>query len=252
MKNRIVLLIAFCLPGYLSFSQATPPKLTISQLTAGLFVYTTFKSYNGKPMSANSMYVVTDNGVVLFDTPWDTTQFQPLLDSIRFKHGKEVVLCIATHSHADRTGGFDFLKEKGVKTYTSKQTHEISKQNKGMLADFHFEKDTTFTVGQYSFSTYFGGEGHTKDNIVIWFGEQRVLYGGCLVKSVEAEDLGYTGEANLEEWPATIKKIKRKFSRPNYIITGHQDWSGTQSLNHTLTLLSQHRKKIKAGGRLKR
>lgn len=61
-------------------------------------------------MSANSMYAVTDNGVVLFDTPWDTIQFQPLLDSIMLKHGKEVLLCIATYSHTDRTGGFDFLK----------------------------------------------------------------------------------------------------------------------------------------------
>lgn len=33
----------------------------------------------------------------MFDTPWDTTQFQPLLDSIKFKHNMNVLMCIATH-----------------------------------------------------------------------------------------------------------------------------------------------------------
>jgi hypothetical protein len=38
------------------------------------------------------MYLVTNQGVVLFDTPWDSTQFQQLLDSIKIKHGKDVVM----------------------------------------------------------------------------------------------------------------------------------------------------------------
>jgi len=60
------------------------------------------------------------------------------------------------------------------------------------------------------------------DNIVIWFEKDRILYGGCLVKSTEAIDLGYTKEANLAEWPKTIKKIQNKFGTPAYIIPGHQ------------------------------
>lgn len=245
---KIIISILVILVGLFSslnlFGQTETSKLVITHLTGDFYVCTTYKSFNGKPMPSNSMYLVTDNGVVIFDTPWDSTQFQPLLDSIEVKHDKEVVMCIATHSHEDRTGGFGFLKEIGVKTYTSKQTRDISKQYNDKLADFYFDKDTTFTVGQYSFSTYYGGEGHTKDNIVLWFEDDRILYGGCLVKSVETDNLGYTGEANLEEWSKTIKNIKRKFSRPKYIITGHQDWSSIQSLNHTLKLLKQQKNKV--------
>lgn len=54
------------------------------------------------------MYLVAKDGVVLFDTPWDTTQFQPLLDSIKLKHDKNVIICIATHAHEDRTGGLEY------------------------------------------------------------------------------------------------------------------------------------------------
>ena len=80
--------------------------LTITPLCDSVFIYTTYSHYQGTPFPSNSMYVVTEAGVVMIDTPWDSTQFQPLLDSIRNRHKQEVVLCIATHSHADRTAGY--------------------------------------------------------------------------------------------------------------------------------------------------
>ena len=68
------------------------------------------------------MYVNTVDGVVLIDSPWDTTQVKPLLDSIYKRHNKKVILCISTHSHDDRTGGINYLNRLGVKTYCSKTT----------------------------------------------------------------------------------------------------------------------------------
>jgi len=188
------------------------------------------------------MYLVTDQGVILFDTPWDTCPFQPLLDSIETRHHKKVIMCLATHSHEDRTSGLDYYKQKGIKTYTTKQTDEISKVKGRPRAEFLFSKDTTFTIGKYSFTTYYGGEGHTKDNIVIWFEKEKILYGGCLVKSTEAKELGYIAEANLVEWPKTIKKIQAKFKNPTFIIPGHYEWTSAKALEHTLTLLDQHEK----------
>lgn len=57
------------------------------------------------------------------------------------------------------------------------------------------------------------------------------------MKSVEANNLGFIGEANQSEWPVTIKKIQNKFGKPNYIVPGHQHWSSDQALEHTLKLL---------------
>jgi metallo-beta-lactamase class B len=80
---------------------------------------------------------------------------------------------------------------------------------------------------------------------VIWFENDRILYGGCLVKSFEATNLGYIGEANLDEWPITINNVKKRFTRPNFVITGHQDWTNTKSLNHTLKLIRKEKNRIK-------
>lgn len=233
----------FCLCLTSVFGQTKTGRLEISHLTGDFYVYTTYGTYKGVDVPANAMYMVTSEGVVLFDTPWDSTTFQPLLDSIRIRHHKEVILCIATHFHEDRTLGLEFYKGKGIHTYTTKQTDSISAIRNEKRAEFLIYKDTLFKIGQHSFLTYYGGPGHTPDNIVIWFDKEKILYGGCAVKSVEAEDLGYLSDANVEEWDRTIRKIMHQFKNPNYIIPGHNDWNSRDALIHTLKLIQDYEKK---------
>ena len=80
-----LLTIIFILSLNQIIGQTKEPKLKISHLTGDFYVYTTYNTYEGSQIPANGMYIVTNNGVVLFDTPWDTTQFQPLLDSIKIE-----------------------------------------------------------------------------------------------------------------------------------------------------------------------
>jgi metallo-beta-lactamase class B len=208
-------------------------NLTISPLTGDFYVYTTYNEYRGTRIGANGMYLVTDEGVVLFDTPWDTTQFQPLLDSIKVRHNKNVVLAFATHFHDDRTGGLEYYTQQGVATYTTAYTDALS-MKRGMKRAAHLMvNDTTFTVGQYSFATYYPGHGHAPDNIVIWFEKEKILYGGCLVKSTADTTLGNLGDASTTAYANTIRNVQRKCRDPKYIITGHNDYSSTRSLKHT-------------------
>lgn len=215
-------------------------QLHIQHLTDNFYVYSTYKDFNGTEFPSNSMYLVTQNGVVLFDTPWDDTQFQPLLDSIYSKHNKKVILAIATHYHDDRTAGLEFLRQNEIKTYSSQLTYDLCKQHNEKQAAFSFVNDTTFNVGNYKFETYYAGEGHTKDNIVIWFDDYQILYGGCLVKSTQVENLGNVTDANLEEWSLTIEKIMKKYPCRKFVIPGHFGWPNNKGLEHTLKLLMQN------------
>lgn len=225
------------LPAARLYAQGNEQGLVVSRLTGDFYVYTTYKPFNGKPFPSNSMYLVTGQGVVMFDTPWDTAQFQPLLDSIEKKHNRKVVMCIATHSHDDRTAGLGFLKEKGVKTYSSELTRKLCEEHNEEQAQYVFTKDTLFTVGGYSFKTFYPGKGHSPDNIVVWFPKHKVLYGGCLVKSTENSGLGNIANADLEEWPLAIKRIIKKFPEPRFVIPGHFGWTSNKGLEHTLELL---------------
>lgn len=222
-----------------SFAQRRS-ALEIHPLTDDFYIYTTYQELEGTPFPANGMYLVTKAGAVLFDTPWDTTQFQPLLDSIRAKHHVEVVMGFATHFHEDRTAGLEFLKQKGIKTFTSKQTDRLSAARRKKRAEFLITHDTTFTVGDHSFQSYYGGPGHAPDNIVFWIEKEKILYGGCLIKSVEANTLGNLSDANVKEWPTTIRNIQKKFGQPSFVIPGHQKWTDKNALNHTLKLIRQY------------
>lgn len=240
---RYIITFLFSLLVMTSFAQKpSNNRLEIYNLTGDFYIYVTYHSYNGNRMSANGMYLVTNDGIVLFDTPWDTTQFQPLLDSIYQKHHKKVVICIATHSHEDRTAGLNYYKTAGIKTYTTKQTDSICKARNEPRSEFTIKNDSIFTVGQYSFKTFYAGAGHTPDNIVIWFAKEKIMYGGCLIKSTEATNLGNLADADVDAWPITIRNLQRTCKNPAFIVTGHQDWTSKKSLDHTLQLLEEYKK----------
>lgn len=224
------------------FAQNT--KLKIQHLEDNLYVYTTYNLFSGNPFPSNSMYMVTDDGVVLIDTPWDESQFQPLLDSIEKRHSKKVIMCISTHNHDDRTAGLTYYKSKGISTYSSKHTYNRCITNGNPIAENTFAKDTVFTVGGYRFEAYYPGEGHTPDNITIWFEKQKVLYGGCLVKSTENDGLGNIADANLNDWGNTMQALVNRYPYAAYVVPGHFMWSrGRKALKHTLKLLKRHRER---------
>lgn len=220
-------------------SSAQKSRIKITPLSKNLYVFTTYINYKGALTDANGMYALTPNGVVVIDAPWDKADLQPFLDSIEVKHHQKVIIDIATHSHEDRAGGISFFKSKGIKTYASKMTDEILKASKKPQADFTFSKDTTFTLAGYKISTFYPGKGHTKDNLVVWFEKEKVLFGGCLVKSTEAKDLGFVGEADLTGWPKSIRKVQEKFPQAKTVVPGHQGWHANEGLNYTLKLLSK-------------
>lgn len=243
IKQTIISIAAFLFSLNNVFSQPEKPKLEITHLTGDFYIYTTYNTYKQYQVPANGMYLITDSGVVMFDTPWDTTQFQPLLDSIQLKHNKKVVLCFATHWHSDKTAGLEYYRQQGIKTYTTVLTDELSKKNNKKRAEFLMANDTAFTVGQYSFETYYPGQGHTEDNIIIWFKKEKILYGGCLIKGADAKDLGYLDDGNTTAYESTLKNVQQKCRNPKFIIVAHSDWKNINSLKHSIMMAKELKKK---------
>jgi glyoxylase-like metal-dependent hydrolase (beta-lactamase superfamily II) len=237
----LVLLLAGMNSHHVFAQNKQPHSLTISKLSGDYYVYTTYGTLDdGSRFPSNSLYVVTQKGVVMIDVPWDTTQTLPLLDSIEKKHHKKVIACISTHFHKDRTAGLDILKSKGVKTYATTQTLQFCKERNEQLAEYSITSDTTFNFGDHILQTYYPGKGHTSDNIVVWFHDAKILYGGCFVKSMESKDLGNLEDANPKEWAASINNVKTKFKNIAYIIPGHGSWRSKRLLDRTLSLVKAY------------
>lgn len=204
-----------------------------------LYIYKTFGVFGGKEYSTNAVYLITKKGVILFDVPWQKTQYQSLMDTIKKRHNLPVIAVFATHSHADRAGDLSFYNDKGIKTYATAKTNELLKKEGKATSSEIIKTGKPYHIGGEEFIVDFLGEGHTVDNVVVWFPKYKILDGGCLVKSKNATDLGYTGEANVKQWPQTMDKLKSKYAEAIMVIPGHDEWKGGGHVEHTLELLNK-------------
>jgi glyoxylase-like metal-dependent hydrolase (beta-lactamase superfamily II) len=68
-----------------------------------------------------------------------------------------------------------------------------------------FEREMTLFMGKLEVKIMHVGMGHTKGDTIVWIPSQQVLFSGDLV---EYEAAAYTGDAQLEEWPATLEVLR--------------------------------------------
>ncbi|MEE6128395.1 IND family subclass B1 metallo-beta-lactamase [Chryseobacterium arthrosphaerae] len=238
MKKRIQFFMVSMMLSPL-FSAQVKDFVIEPPIKKNLHIYKTFGVFGGKEYSANSVYLVTQKGVVLFDVPWEKVQYQSLMDTIQKRHNLPVIAVFATHSHDDRAGDLSFFNNKGIKTYATAKTNEFLKKDGKATSTEIIKTGKPYRIGGEEFVVDFLGEGHTADNVVVWFPKYNVLDGGCLVKSKAATDLGYIKEANVEQWPKTINKLKSKYSKASLVIPGHDEWKGGGHVEHTLELLNK-------------
>lgn len=222
-----------------TFAQADNLHIRITPLSENFYIHTSFKLLGKDTFPSNGLFVVTENSVLLFDTPWTEEQTKELIDSIQIIFKKQIRFCLVSHFHDDRTGGLDVLKNIHVKTYSSKATKVLCIKNNEKYADYTFVNDSLFSVDSLYFETYFPGEGHTEDNLVVWFPESKILYGGCIVKSLESKSLGNLKDANLNQWPLAIENILNKYPEIKYVIPGHYAWGDRKLLTHTYELIKK-------------
>jgi len=67
-----------------------------------------------------------------------------------------------------------------------------------------FQDSITLWMGKLEVQIMHVGPGHTKGDTIVWVPSERVLFSGDLI---EADAACYTGDAQLEEWPATLDAL---------------------------------------------
>lgn len=234
MTKHITIIVAFLFGMFMPvLAQQKAPILT--PLCDGFYVYTTY--WNG--IATNGIIAETEKGVVMTDAGWDTAQARELLDLVAARIGKPVVFCIVTHFHMDRVGGAALFKARGIKIVSTSYTASLAIKEGHAAPDGVLPPDTMFTVDGLQLVCYYPGPGHAPDNIVVWFPSQKVLFGGCFIKSADATSLGNMSDADVKEWPLSLHKVQQRFPDRKYTIAGHDNWNMANSLEHTLQLLGE-------------
>ena len=213
----------------------------VAKIAPDLWVVTsTGQIANGTVYPANGMALESPSGTVLVDPGWTGVQAKALVQWARKSLRKPVTRAIATHSHYDRLGGIDALAELGIPMLALARTRELAEADKRPhLPQAVPDLESKPYRDAAGFELFFPGGGHAPDNIVVYFPAQRVVFGGCLVKSSTATDLGNLADAVMSEYPASIERVARQYPERRVVVPGHGTLSG-DGLAHTLELLAEH------------
>ena len=71
---------------------------------------------------------------------------------------------------------------------------------------------------------------------MVWIPVDQVLYGGCLIKSMQSTNLGNTADADLRQWGPSIQNLKKRYAHAKLVVPGHGAVGGIELLQHTFEL----------------
>ena len=211
-------------------------NLKIEQLTKHTYRHITYLTTEdfGK-VSCNGMILIDDGEALVCDTPTDDTGSEELINWIENNRKSKIVGAVVTHFHNDCLGGLKGFHNKNIPSYASFKTIELAKANNFEVPLTGFNDQLELTVGSKNIINDYLGEGHTKDNIVCFVPDEQVLFGGCLIKSMNASK-GYLGDANTAEWSTTVARLKTKYNQLEIVIPGHGETGTTELLDYTIQL----------------
>ncbi len=209
----------------------------LSKLNDNFWVHTTYTDYNGYRTPSNGLLVVTSKGLLLVDTPWNNDQTKELIGFAKNTFNKDFTMAIITHAHDDRIGGIDTLLENKIDVRSTRLTVKEAEKNGYKKPEPKLDFDSKIKVGNIDVEILYPGEGHSPDNITVWFPQSKVLFGGCLIKSLDSKDLGSMTDSNLEVWPSSVKMVLDKYSEAEVVVPGHGKWGSLDLVRHTLELL---------------
>ncbi len=142
---------------------------------------------------------------------------------------------IPTHFHDDCLGGLNAFHAHGIPSHAHERTLALARANGEEVPQHGFADTLVLRVGQERITATFHGEGHTKDNVVGYFPSEQVLFGGCLIKEMEASK-GYLGDANLAAWSSTVEAVKKAYPDVRVVVPGHGTPGDSELLDYTIGL----------------
>jgi metallo-beta-lactamase class B len=210
--------------------------LIITQISTNSYQHTTFlKTQDFGKVPCNGVIVTNNNEAIIFDTTTDKKSSEELIKWIIEKLHYKIKALIPTHFHSDCLAGLPAFDDHNIPSYAYFKTIELAKENNFSVPKNSFEDSLILKVGKENVIAKFMGEGHTKDNIVVYFPSEKILFGGCLIKELHANK-GYLGDSNINSWSNTVENIKKEYPNVEIVIPGHGKPGNKDLLDYTINL----------------
>ena len=196
-------------------------------------------SLANKGFMSNAGFVVTSDGVVVFDALGTPALGRAMIAAIRKVTAQPIKRVVVSHYHADHIYGLQEFKAVGAEIWahskaklylTSGQAVERLAQRRADLSPWIDEKtrvvppdvwldgDTDFRLGGLTFRLLYSGGAHSPEDTLMYVVEDRVLYAGDLIF---AGRIPFVGTADSRGWLAAMGKMLALSPSPIVVIPGH-------------------------------
>jgi glyoxylase-like metal-dependent hydrolase (beta-lactamase superfamily II) len=190
--------------------------------------------------TANAGFVITNEGVVVFDALGTPSLGAAMVDKIGELTKLPITHVVISHYHADHVYGLQAFSEL---TKAKVIAHEASSayinspdagqrldQRKQALSpwvddntrvvapDVTFENETTLESGNYRFSIVHAGPAHAPDDSLMMVEPAGVLFAGDIIQNDRVPFLN-SSEVDTANWMSAIKKVREL--NPRILIPGH-------------------------------
>jgi len=218
--------------AFASQADLADKKITFEQLSAHCWAYTA----EGDP---NSGIVIGDKYILVSDATATPAMARDLIAQIRTISDKPIKYVLLTHYHAVRVLGASAFAEAGcTEIIASQGTLDLIHERGAQDMQSEMERfprlfrnaesvpgltwptmvigggdptrnevpgRLTLDLGGVTVQIWHPGPGHTRGDTIAWVAQEKVLFSGDLV---EYQAGVYTGDAHLQEWPATIEALR--------------------------------------------
>ena len=194
-------------------------------------------SAQNKGFMSNAGFVVTGDGVVVFDALGTPALGRAMLAAIRRITPQPVKRVIVSHYHADHFYGLAAFKDAGAEIWAQRraEAYLTSGQASDRLAqrrldlfpwvddktrivtpDVWLDGDTDFRLGGITFRVLYAEGAHSPEDVMMYVVEERVLFAGDLLF---AGRVPFVGTADSKGWLKAMDKMIAV--KPAVVIPGH-------------------------------
>jgi peptidoglycan/xylan/chitin deacetylase (PgdA/CDA1 family) len=234
-----------------------PTEVTLTRLTDTLWLHTSTREQEGVGrFPSHGLLVERPGGGLLIDSAWGSAATVELLEQIERELGQLPRAAIVSDFHDDRAGGTAALEAAGVEVWSSPGiiARLIAASEPAPAHALELTQASwSGTLADVDVEVWFPGAGHSPENLVVWLPDQRVLFGGCLLRAYESRGLGNLDDADLGAWAPTLRAVRERVadadSKPGHeasgagrarvelVVPSHGDVGGPALIDHSLALV---------------
>jgi len=175
---------------------------------------------------SNAGFIVTDDGVVVFDSLGTPSLAYKLVQKIKTVTDQAIKKVVVSHFHADHIYGLQVFEELGaeiiapygaqkyINSDAAKERLEerqfsldpwVNENTRLVLPDTTVSKSTEFTMGGLTFSINYMGKAHSDGDLTMLVEPDKVLFSGDIIFQGR---IPFVGSADSKKWLETLTRLE--------------------------------------------